>query len=469
MLLVLVAFAVDALVLFGLARLADLIVQVHAARGELAEAAVIAERIRAADNLRLAVGDRLSTATGRAAAALQAIARSPAEAREHIAEAGAAARRAIAEVREVTARSRDAGGLELTPRPAAGPALAPRLARTILVVVLCAFAAQSVSCGGAKFRGCAWDAAGLGGFRWAAGVAVAAGVVEQVLDGLGGGVGDGDPDGHLILVRPVQDLDVQRGVEGPFQIFSFSCSRYHSATPCFTRRTRIIVAFPPSIWGGSSVAARMIPFRDSSFSIFRELNVSRAERSMSSHATTANRGSGLAASASMDDTGKPQPPTMLPVSALPGPSGSPRPRRRHCPDPHDGRGTSAGPGPDFRLSHPTGTREPTLVTALLAAAGPHRDRTRGTLGRVNRPGPCPARTAGTLTSGNTVSVPRRGTALVAHRPWLPAPGNRDRRRPASRVPLPMLARRSVRRPGNSRSASGRPGYRPGAAASSLSR
>jgi hypothetical protein len=44
--------------LFGLARLADLIGQVHASRRELAEAAVAAERIRAADNLRLAVGDR---------------------------------------------------------------------------------------------------------------------------------------------------------------------------------------------------------------------------------------------------------------------------------------------------------------------------------------------------------------------------------------------------------------------------
>ena len=142
---ILIAFAIDALVLFGLARLADLIVQVHAARGELAEAAVIAERIRAADNLRLAIGDRLSAAAGRAAAALQAIALSQAEAREHIAETGAAARRAIAEVRQVMARSGDAGGPELTARPAAAPALAPRLARTILVVVLCAFAVENIN------------------------------------------------------------------------------------------------------------------------------------------------------------------------------------------------------------------------------------------------------------------------------------------------------------------------------------
>jgi hypothetical protein len=42
-----------------------------------------------------------------------------------------------------------------------------------------------------------------------AGVAVGAGVVEELLDGQGGSVGDGDPDGHLVLVRPVQDLDIQ--------------------------------------------------------------------------------------------------------------------------------------------------------------------------------------------------------------------------------------------------------------------
>ncbi|MGH3169301.1 MAG: hypothetical protein ACRDN0_25900, partial [Trebonia sp.] len=46
-----IAFVLDALVLFGLARLADLIAAVHAARDELAEAAVTAERVRAADSL----------------------------------------------------------------------------------------------------------------------------------------------------------------------------------------------------------------------------------------------------------------------------------------------------------------------------------------------------------------------------------------------------------------------------------
>jgi hypothetical protein len=66
---------------------------------------------------------------------------------------------------------------------------------------------------GAKIRGAACGAAGVGGFGWVAGVGVGAGIVEQALDGLGGGVGDGYPDGHLVLVRPVQDLHVQGGVE----------------------------------------------------------------------------------------------------------------------------------------------------------------------------------------------------------------------------------------------------------------
>ena len=40
----------------------------------------------------------------------------------------------------------------------------------------------------------------------------------------------------------------------PFQVFSFSCSRNHSATPCFIRRTRTVVALTPSMTAGSSVA-----------------------------------------------------------------------------------------------------------------------------------------------------------------------------------------------------------------------
>ena len=133
------AFVFDAMILFGLARLADLVTAVHEARDELAEAAVTAERVRAADSLRAAIGDRLAQAAGRAAAALQAIAGRPAVAREHIAAAAVTAREAIGEVREVAARYRDAPWPEAAAGEPGEPA-APRLALGVLVVTLCGLA-----------------------------------------------------------------------------------------------------------------------------------------------------------------------------------------------------------------------------------------------------------------------------------------------------------------------------------------
>jgi two-component system sensor histidine kinase DesK len=133
------AFVFDALILFGLARLADLIRAVHAARDELAEAAVTAERVRAADSLRAAIGGRLTEAAGRSAAALQAIAAHPSLAREQIAETGVTAREALTEVREVATRYRNAPWPEAAPATPGEP-LAPRLAQAVLVVVLCGLA-----------------------------------------------------------------------------------------------------------------------------------------------------------------------------------------------------------------------------------------------------------------------------------------------------------------------------------------
>jgi len=134
-----IAFAFDALVMFGLSRLADLVAAVHAARDELAEAAVTAERVKAANSLRAAIGDRLAEAAGRSAAALQAIAGNPAHAREQTAETAAVARQALDEVREVTARYRDAPGPEPFPAKSGG-LLAPRLAQAVLMATLCGLA-----------------------------------------------------------------------------------------------------------------------------------------------------------------------------------------------------------------------------------------------------------------------------------------------------------------------------------------
>ena len=133
------AFVFDALILFGLARLADLVRAVHAARGELAEAAVTAERVRAADSLRAAVDGRLAEAAGRSAAALQAITGDPSLARKRIAETAVTARHALEEVREVATRFRNAPWPEAAPAKPSEP-LAPRLAQAVLVVVLCGLA-----------------------------------------------------------------------------------------------------------------------------------------------------------------------------------------------------------------------------------------------------------------------------------------------------------------------------------------
>ncbi len=84
----------------------------------------------------------------------------------------------------------------------------------------------------------------------------------------------------------------------PFQAFSLIWNRYHSAMPCFTRRTKIVVAFMPSTSIGSSAANSGIPASDSWRSILSALNVSRPDRSMSSQITAANLGLGPAASAS---------------------------------------------------------------------------------------------------------------------------------------------------------------------------
>jgi two-component system, NarL family, sensor histidine kinase DesK len=133
--LALVVFMVDdALALFGLARLADMVSEVSAARAELADLAVSRERLRTAAVLRSAVGDRLTSISGRAAAALRVADRAPERARE-----------LIADVRGTTAGYGSPAPPEETGAPGMRAVLAPRLALTVLIVVLCGYWAQSVN------------------------------------------------------------------------------------------------------------------------------------------------------------------------------------------------------------------------------------------------------------------------------------------------------------------------------------
>ncbi len=142
---IVVAFGDDVFALFGLARLADMVANVHAARSELADLAISRERLRAAGSLRSAVGERLTAVSDRATAALQVAGRSQARARELITEAGVLARQALAEVRGTTVRYRGPTRPEEPAGPGTDAVLAPRLALTVRVVVLCGYWAQTLN------------------------------------------------------------------------------------------------------------------------------------------------------------------------------------------------------------------------------------------------------------------------------------------------------------------------------------
>jgi two-component system sensor histidine kinase DesK len=141
---VLVADVDVGLALFGLARLADLVAKVHAARGELADLAINRERLRAAETMRSAIGERLVAVSDRAETALRVLDHSQAQARELIAEAGVLTRQALARVRGRAAYLYPEQP-EAAVAPGTGAALAPRLALTVLVIELCGFAAQTLN------------------------------------------------------------------------------------------------------------------------------------------------------------------------------------------------------------------------------------------------------------------------------------------------------------------------------------
>ncbi|GAB3413333.1 hypothetical protein GCM10027569_32330 [Flindersiella endophytica] len=131
----LVAPVVTGLAFFGLVRLGDLVVALRAARTELAELAVTAERQWSADRLRTAIGDQLEVVAGRTRAALTALPDSRDQARTQLAEVAGAARRALEQVRTAVAADQARPQADADPR-LADASLAPRLARLTLAVVL---------------------------------------------------------------------------------------------------------------------------------------------------------------------------------------------------------------------------------------------------------------------------------------------------------------------------------------------
>ena len=140
-------FVDECLAVFGLIRLVDLAGQVQAARAEVAGLAVARERQQAATDLQAALGERLASIAGLAAAAQHALASDAAAARGHIAAAGVTAREAVARARAVlTEQRRPVEGPAGAPGEGpAGAAVAPRLAWVIVVVLLCGFEAQTLN------------------------------------------------------------------------------------------------------------------------------------------------------------------------------------------------------------------------------------------------------------------------------------------------------------------------------------
>jgi two-component system, NarL family, sensor histidine kinase DesK len=142
---VLVAYVDEGLALFGLARLADLVARVHAAREELADLAIGRERLRAAETMRSAVGERLTAVSDRIETALRAMDHSQEQARELIAEAGVVTRQALARVRGRNGDYLSCAQPEAAAGPGSGAALAPRLAVTVLIIELFGFASEDLN------------------------------------------------------------------------------------------------------------------------------------------------------------------------------------------------------------------------------------------------------------------------------------------------------------------------------------
>jgi two-component system, NarL family, sensor histidine kinase DesK len=133
----------DALVFFGMVRLAQIVGDVEQARGRAAELAVARERLQAAGSLQAAVGERLAGVAAGAAAARRALSRDAAQARAQIAAAGAAARDAVAQARSVMSAQGEPPRQEPAARQSA--VIGARLAWAVLVAVLLMFAMENIA------------------------------------------------------------------------------------------------------------------------------------------------------------------------------------------------------------------------------------------------------------------------------------------------------------------------------------
>jgi two-component system, NarL family, sensor histidine kinase DesK len=133
----------DALVFFGLVRLAQIVGDVEEARGLAAGLAAAGERLRAAEALQAAVGDRLGGISAKATAARCMLDRDAAGARAQIAAAGAVARDAVGQARAVTASRLRLPGEGAQSR-LTGQGIGARLAWAVMIIFLVSFTAENI-------------------------------------------------------------------------------------------------------------------------------------------------------------------------------------------------------------------------------------------------------------------------------------------------------------------------------------
>jgi len=103
----LVSTIITAFVVYGLSRLAGLVVQLHSARGELARMAVADERLRFARDLHDLLGYSLAAITLKSELTHRLVLTQPAKAQEELSDVLDIARRALADVRSVASGYRE--------------------------------------------------------------------------------------------------------------------------------------------------------------------------------------------------------------------------------------------------------------------------------------------------------------------------------------------------------------------------
>lgn len=102
-----ISTVVTGFVVYGLSRLAQLVVELHAARAEMAKMAVVRERLRFSRDLHDLLGYSLSAITLKSELTHRLVTKNPGQAREELVEILSIARQALADVRTVSSSYRE--------------------------------------------------------------------------------------------------------------------------------------------------------------------------------------------------------------------------------------------------------------------------------------------------------------------------------------------------------------------------